>query len=151
MTGISLSNSFPFTLSRNCINFFYETDNAFTPHTIFLYQHERTTDKDDLYHRRRLQVPFIKYVIGLTHKPNPKDLHIPTASADNPYNIAHWYELCADLPAKPFVLRTFLNSSPEQETFEETILSMDAIVVGGGSTLNMIAIWKAQGHRYRPA
>jgi len=43
------------------------------------------------------------------------------------------------------VLKTFLNSSPSQETFEETIMSMDAIIVGGGSTLNMLAIWKAQG------
>jgi peptidase E len=89
--------------------------------------------------------PFINYVIALTHKPNPRICYIPTASADNPYGITHWYELCSELPAKPFVLRTFLNSSPEQKTFEETILSMDAIIVGGGSTLNMIAIWKAQG------
>jgi peptidase E len=89
--------------------------------------------------------PFIKYVIGLTHKPNPRICFIPTASADNPYNIVHWYELCAELPAKPYVLRTFINSGPGQETFEETIMSMDAIIVGGGSTLNMIAVWKAQG------
>lgn len=89
--------------------------------------------------------PFIKYVIGLTHKSNPRICFIPTASADNPYNINHWYELCADLPVHPFVLRTFINSRPDQSTWEETILSMDAIVVGGGSTLNMMAIWKAQG------
>ncbi len=31
------------------------------------------------------------------------------------------------------MLRTFINSSPEQKTFEETILSMDAVIVGGGS------------------
>lgn len=89
--------------------------------------------------------PFIKYVISLTHKSSPRICFIPTASADNPNNIIHWYELCADLPIHPFVLRTFINSSPEQKTFEETILSMDAVIVGGGSTLNMIAIWKAQG------
>jgi dipeptidase E len=89
--------------------------------------------------------PFIQYVISLTHKPSPRICFVPTASADNPYNITHWYELCAELPVHPYVLRTFINSSPEQKTFEETILSMDAIIVGGGSTLNMIAIWKAQG------
>ena len=89
--------------------------------------------------------PFIKYVISLTHKSSPRICYVPTASADNPYNITYWYELCAELPVHPFVLRTFINASPDQSTFEETILSMDAIVVGGGSTLNMIAIWKAQG------
>jgi len=92
-----------------------------------------------------MSAPFIKCIISLTHKANPRICMIPTASADNPNAIIHWYETCADLPMHPFVLRTFLNSSPEQKSFEEIILSMDAIVVGGGSTLNMIAIWKAQG------
>ena len=88
---------------------------------------------------------FIKYVAGLTKKTNPKICYVPTAAADNPYGIAAWYANCVELPVHPYVLRTFLNSNPGQMTFEETILSMDAIIVGGGSTLNMIAIWKAQG------
>jgi dipeptidase E len=88
---------------------------------------------------------FVNYVATLTKKANPKICFIPTASADDPYSILRWYQQCAELPVKPYVLRTFLNSSPDQKTFEETIMSMDAIVVGGGSTLNMMAIWKAQG------
>jgi dipeptidase E len=88
---------------------------------------------------------FINYVATLTKKTEPKICYIPTASADNIYSIAYWYELCSKLPVKPYVLRTFINSSPEQQTFEETIMGMDAIVVGGGSTLNMMAIWRAQG------
>jgi dipeptidase E len=88
---------------------------------------------------------FIKYIAGLTKKANPKICFIPTASADNIYGIEHWYEVCAQLPVKPYVLRTFINSSPEQQTFEEIIMGMDAIIVGGGSTLNMMAVWKAQG------
>ena len=89
--------------------------------------------------------PFLKYVIGLTKKTNPKICFMPTASADNPYAINWFYEQCAGLPMEPHVQRVFLNSSPEQKTFEENLLDMDAIVVGGGSTLNMLAIWKAQG------
>jgi peptidase E len=89
--------------------------------------------------------PFIKYVTSLTNKPNPKICFIPTASADNPYAISAWYEACVELPLRPYVLRTFINSSPNQKTCEETLLGMDAIIVGGGSTLNMLAIWKAQG------
>ena len=89
--------------------------------------------------------PFIKYVADLTRKTNPKICFIPTASADNPYVISSWYASCVDLPLRPFVMRTFIGSSPSQKTFEEFILSMDAIIVGGGNTLNMLGIWKAQG------
>lgn len=88
---------------------------------------------------------FIKYVVGLTHKPDPKICFIPTANADNDSYINYWYSSCVELPLKPYVLRTFINSDPNQMTFEEEILDCDAIIVGGGSTLNMIAIWKAQG------
>jgi len=43
------------------------------------------------------------------------------------------------------VQRTFIASYTEPKTFEENLLSMDAIIVSGGNTLNMMAIWKAQG------
>jgi peptidase E len=89
--------------------------------------------------------PFIKYVIGLTKKENPKICFVPTASADNPNGIVNWFETCADLPMRAYVQKVFLNSAPGQKTFEENLLGMDAIIVGGGSTLNMMAIWKAQG------
>jgi peptidase E len=89
--------------------------------------------------------PYIQYVASLTKKTNPKICFVPTASADNPYGIANWYSNCEDLPVRPYVLRTFINSNPNQKSWEEMILGMDAIIVGGGSTLNMMAIWKAQG------
>lgn len=120
------------TLSLLSIFFLFLTMHAQTTRTIFITGGDFST-------------PFIKYVAALTHKPEPRICFIPTASADNPYGIAHWYDVCAELPVHPFVLRTFINSSPEQKTFEETILGMDAIIVGGGSTLNMMAVWKAQG------
>src|SRR6187455_1568169 len=88
---------------------------------------------------------YIQYLASLTNKPNPKICFVPTASADNAQGIANWYASCEDLPVKPYVLRTFINSNPNQKSFEEIIMSMDAIVVGGGNTLNMMAIWKAQG------
>ena len=88
---------------------------------------------------------WMKYIISLTGKSNPRICLIPTATADNPWIINYWYEMCLNLPVKPSVLRTFINSSPGQKTFEEELLSVDAIVVGGGNTLDMIGIWKAQG------
>ena len=88
---------------------------------------------------------YLQYVIDLTKKQQPKICFLPTAAADNPYAINYWYELCLGLPVTPSVQRVFVNSSPGQKSFEENLLAVDAIVVSGGNTLNMIAIWRAQG------
>jgi len=88
---------------------------------------------------------YIKYVAGLTGKPNPKICYIATATGDNPAVIARWYSQCEDLPVRAYFLRTFINSSTTPKSFEDIIMSMDAIIVSGGNTLNMLAIWKAHG------
>ena len=92
-----------------------------------------------------MEKAFINYIISLTEKPNPRICFFPTAAADDERIIGYWYKLCSGLPLRPGVVKTFISSSPEQKTFEEEILDYDAIIVGGGNTLNMIAIWKAQG------
>lgn len=88
---------------------------------------------------------YIKYLAALTGKPNPRICLIPTATGDSPNTILRWYATCENLDIKPFVMRTFIESTTSPKSFEEIILSMDAIVVGGGNTLNMMAIWKTQG------
>ena len=88
---------------------------------------------------------FISYVAGLTGKKNPEICFVTTAAADNPRVIQYIEELIEGLQIRPKFLVTFISSSPEQESFEEIIMSSDAIMVGGGNTLNMLAIWKAQG------
>lgn len=93
----------------------------------------------------QIQKSFIRQVIALTGKPKPKICFLPTATADNPSYQLAWYELCRDLPVEAYTLNVWVNSSPEQKTFEERLMGMDAVIVGGGNTLNMIAIWKAQG------
>ena len=89
--------------------------------------------------------PFMEYIIRLTKKPNPRICYLATASGDNPVNIVSWYKECEGLSMQPFAQKVFINSVNETHSFEETLLGMDAIVVGGGNTLNMMAIWKAQG------
>ena len=103
------------------------------------------SDKKILIFGGGMTKPFIRYLAGMTGKVRPKICYLPTASADNVYNINNWYELCHDLPVEPYVQRAFINSYDQKETFAEVLLGMDAIVVGGGNTLNMLAIWKAQG------
>ncbi len=88
---------------------------------------------------------YIKYLANLTGKSNPKICFIATATGDSPTTILRWYNYCENLEIRPYVLRTFIESTTSPKSFEEIIMDMDAIVVGGGNTLNMMAIWKAQG------
>jgi dipeptidase E len=88
---------------------------------------------------------YIKYVVELTKKIRPKICYIPTAVYDDPLEIIQWYENCSTLNVIPTVLKTYVESDPKQQTFEEQLLDCEAIFVCGGSTLNMLAIWKAQG------
>lgn len=88
---------------------------------------------------------FVGYLAELTGKERPRLCFLPTASADAPAGIIRWYQTCAGLDVVPFVQEMFISSYRQSESFEEVLLSMDGIVVGGGNTLNMMAIWRAQG------
>lgn len=90
-------------------------------------------------------VPFLNYMSKATGKINPNMCFIPTASGDNEDYIQRFYDVCKQLYVQPHVLRVWINSYDQTKTFEEIIAGMDAIVVGGGNTLNMLAIWQAQG------
>lgn len=89
--------------------------------------------------------PILNYLIKLTGKSNPKVCFVPTATGDSLVSITNWYGMVEGLPLQPFVMRTFINSYTTKESFEETLMKMDAVLVGGGNTLNMMAIWKSQG------
>lgn len=92
-----------------------------------------------------LNKAFINEIIKLTGKERPKICYLPTASGDSEQGIIRWYELVHDLSVEPYHQKVWISSYNQKESFEEVLLSMDAIMVGGGNTLNMIAIWKAQG------
>ena len=88
---------------------------------------------------------FIKYMASLTGKPRPRLCYLPTAAGDRPDGIITWFRNCAQLDVVPFVQESFITSARQTRTWEEVLLSMDAIVASGGNTLNQQAIWKAQG------
>lgn len=88
---------------------------------------------------------FIKYVASLTGKESPKICFLPTAAGDAGGYVMNWFENCAGLPILSYVQRSFISSYSQKESFEDIFTNMDAILVGGGNTLNMMAIWKAQG------
>ncbi len=88
---------------------------------------------------------FIRYMASLTGKKRPRVCYLPTASADSPSGIISWFRSCAPLDVEAFVQESFIASSRQTQSWEEVLLSMDAIVASGGNTLNQQAIWKAQG------
>jgi peptidase E len=85
----------------------------------------------------------IQYVLDLTGKKDPVVCLLPTAVGDNPGFIQFWYEVMNGLACRPRHLRLFGNSFG-MKSFEAQLMAADVIFVGPGSTLNMLAIWKAQ-------
>ncbi len=98
-----------------------------------------------IYGSGRHTVPFLKYMAEATGRSRPNICFIPTASGDDKGYCIRFYEVCKQINVIPHILEVWVNSYDHKETFTEIISRMDAIVVGGGNTLNMLAIWKAQG------
>ncbi|MDR2118844.1 MAG: peptidase E [Tannerellaceae bacterium] len=92
-----------------------------------------------------IQLKFTQYIVDLTKKENPKICYMPTASADNQDNINYWGSICNTLKIDTVILKVWVSSSEKNPSFEDILLNSDAIVVGGGNTLNMLGIWRAQG------
>jgi len=88
---------------------------------------------------------FIRYMAELTGKPRPRVCYLPTASADSQAGTLSFFRSCAPLNVEPHMQESFIASTRQTQSWEEVFLSMDAIVVSGGNTLNQQAIWKAQG------
>ncbi|MFT6935237.1 MAG: dipeptidase E [Maribacter sp.] len=97
-----------------------------------------------IYGSGRHTVPILQYIAEATGKERPNICFIPTASGDDKEYVIRFYEVCKQLNVIPHVLEVWINSYDHKESFEDKISKMDAIVVGGGNTLNMLAIWKAQ-------
>jgi len=105
----------------------------------------KTVDQTIFVYGGNMNLKFTRYIADLTHKKDPKICFVPTGSADNESNIKLWQFYCKKLNIEPHVLKVWVASDKNNLSFEEQLLGMDAIVVGGGNTLNMLAIWKAQG------
>jgi peptidase E len=86
----------------------------------------------------------MKYFLDMTGKKRPRICFMPTATGDPKATIDKWLENMKKFDCEPRVQKMFI-ASPRVKSFEDELLTADAIYVGGGNTLNMIAIWKAQG------
>ena len=83
-------------------------------------------------------------VLRLTHTPRPRLCLLPTAGGDSEHQIRRFYETYQDRLCEPSHISLF-RLGREPVPLREHLLSQDAIYVGGGSMVNLLAIWRAQG------
>ena len=108
-------------------------------------QKENETEQTIFVFGGGMNVKFIEYTAELTKKKSPKICYVPTASADNSEHITYYNNICKQLSLEPYVLSVWISSENTDKSFEDILLDMDAIIVGGGNTLNMLGIWQVQG------
>jgi dipeptidase E len=83
-------------------------------------------------------------VLELTGVPRPRLCLLPTAGGDSEHQIRRFYEAYGDRLCEPSHISLFrLGRRPVP--LREHLLAQDAIYVGGGSMVNLLAIWRAQG------
>jgi peptidase E len=82
-----------------------------------------------------------RYALDRTGKSRPRVLHVPTATGDSTESIVRFYEWLGPLGELSHL--KFFPWPPAE--LRQLVLSQDAISVGGGSTANMLAIWRAHG------
>jgi dipeptidase E len=82
------------------------------------------------------------YVLGLTGKPLPRVCYLGTAMGDEPGGIALFHRCFPPERALATHLNLFWRDGRDIRAF---LTAQDVIYVGGGNTVNMLAIWRAHG------
>ena len=81
------------------------------------------------------------YLLKLCGAARPKVCFVPTASGDSPEYVNAFHD-ALDGRAETSVLRLF---SREREDLRSFVLAQDIVYVGGGSTANLLAVWRTHG------
>lgn len=82
------------------------------------------------------------YILSLTGKDRPRVCFVPTASGDAAAYVERFYAAFTRRPCEPSHLSLFQLPYP---AIGDILRSHDVIYVGGGSTANMLAIWRLHG------
>jgi dipeptidase E len=94
--------------------------------------------------RRRGDEAIVAYMLALAARDRPRICLLPTASGDATEQIAAFRASLADHDCELSDLSLFrLEEAPI--AVREHLLSQDLIYVGGGSMVNLLAIWRAHG------
>lgn len=82
-----------------------------------------------------------RYLLELSGVRSPRVCFAPTASADDPQYINKFLVAYGALGVRPMILTLWEDAKHSVSRLEEA----DVIVVGGGSTVNLLALWDAHG------
>lgn len=83
-----------------------------------------------------------RYILGLTDAASPKVCYIGTASGDAQMGIDRFYDAAGRLNCTPTHLSLY---KPSTNDLAGLLLDQDVIYVGGGSTKNLLALWREWG------
>ncbi|MFD1134453.1 Type 1 glutamine amidotransferase-like domain-containing protein [Paenibacillus urinalis] len=83
-----------------------------------------------------------RYILEQAGTASPKVCFIPTASGDADNYVERFYHAFSTLNCTPAHLSLF---RPNFQDLESYVLDQDIIYVGGGSTCNMLVLWKEWG------
>jgi dipeptidase E len=82
------------------------------------------------------------YVFALARRPRPRVLFIGTASGDGAGYLLTFYQAMAGVDCEPSHLALF---DRVVDDIDGVVRSQDVVIVGGGNTANMLAIWRLHG------
>ena len=83
-----------------------------------------------------------EFVLSLARAERPRVCFIPTASGDAESYVAGFYRAFSAFDCRPSDLQLFARKVAELRAF---VLEQDVIYVGGGSTANLLAVWRVHG------
>src|SRR3954453_5158268 len=83
-----------------------------------------------------------KYMLGLTGVPAPKVCFLGTARGDAQEVYDRFYDAAGRLDCTPTHLSLY---KPSTNDLAGLLLAQDAIYIGGGSTKNLLALWREWG------
>jgi dipeptidase E len=82
------------------------------------------------------------YALGLATRARPRVLFVPTASGDDQRNLLSFYRAFAAADCEPAHLALFHRTVDD---IDALVRAQDLVIVGGGNTANMLAIWRLHG------
>ncbi|HET8569041.1 MAG TPA: peptidase E [Candidatus Limnocylindria bacterium] len=83
-----------------------------------------------------------RYLFSLARRARPRILFLGTASGDDDGYLLTFYQRLAGLDCEPSHLPLFDRTSDDPA---DAIRAQDIVMVGGGNTANMLAIWRLHG------
>jgi dipeptidase E len=83
-----------------------------------------------------------RYVLSLARSARPRVCFVPTAGGDSERYVANFYRAFSAFDCRPTDLQLFARTVPDLRSF---VLEQDVVYVGGGSTANLLAVWRTHG------